>query len=155
MNRTSGLPPGVLVDDDVRIWANQYSWRILRIRGTQYVQRHLPLRDGAGGSYLHREVLGLLAGDARQVDHKNGDGLDNRRCNLRIVSHRENQQNRIGLDRQNTTGYRGVTFVKRNGKYMAQFSHRNLGYYDTAEEAAEIAKAFRLKHTASLEVMNK
>jgi len=42
---------------------------------------------------LHREVLGLDPADRREPDHINGDPLDNRRCNLRAVTHQENAQN--------------------------------------------------------------
>jgi hypothetical protein len=44
--------------------------------------------------YMHREVLGLSYGDRSVVDHINGDKLDNRRRNLRVVSQRANTRNR-------------------------------------------------------------
>src|SRR3954471_10677466 len=54
---------------------------------------------------MHREILGAPVG--AQVDHKNRNKLDNRRCNLRIATSSENIVN-SSLRKDNTTGYRGV-----------------------------------------------
>ena len=80
-----------------------------------------------------------------QIDHKNRDGLDNRRSsNLRFATHSENQLNRRPLFANNTTGYAGVYYHKATGRWRAHkdFNKRTfwLGYFDTAEEAAEAVK---------------
>ena len=54
-----------------------------------------------------------------QVDHINGNGLDNRRCNLRLVTHSQNQMNRRGAQANGTSGVRGVSFNKAAGKWVA------------------------------------
>ena len=76
-----------------------------------------------------------------QIDHINQDPTDNRIENLRDVTHAENNKNRT-LQNNSTTGYSGVSFYKRDGKYRAEISINNitkhLGYYDTAEEAAAV-----------------
>jgi hypothetical protein len=73
------------------------------------------------------------------VDHQNGDGLNNQKSNLRFVNDSQNQQNRHRLS-LNTSGFRGVTFHKKNNKWQAQIklNGRNhyLGLYATREEAA-------------------
>jgi hypothetical protein len=76
-----------------------------------------------------------------EIDHINQDPTDNRIENLRDVTHAENNKNRT-LQNNSTTGYSGVSFYKRDGKYRAEISINNitkhLGYYDTAEEAAAV-----------------
>lgn len=71
-------------------------------------------------------------------DHINGDTLDNRRCNLRVATHKENLTNR-GMQRNNTAGFKGVSVYKRTGKYTAQIHvdsiKHHLGYFDTPIQA--------------------
>ena len=85
--------------------------------------------------WMHRFILGV--GDGADVDHRNGDGLDNQRENLRACTSQQNQMNR-GPNRNNRSGFKGVRQFK--GRWSAQIrtdgKSRHLGYYDTAEEAA-------------------
>lgn len=67
--------------------------------------------------YCHRiaAVLGGLNVEGLQVDHINGDRTDNRLCNLRAVSNKENGKNQK-IRNTNTTGLNGVYFDRRRGK---------------------------------------
>lgn len=73
------------------------------------------------------------------VDHANGDGLDNRRANLRLATPSQNGAN-IAAPRSNTSGYKGVNLYRRTGRWRAHITvaqrQRHLGYFATAEEAA-------------------
>lgn len=97
----------------------------------------------------HRVVAERMNGGPIQpglvVDHINGDGLDNRRENLRIVTRSGNCQNVRGT--KAASGYRGVTFDKRRGKWLAWCGYQNrlinIGRFDSAEAANEAAKAKR------------
>lgn len=86
--------------------------------------------------YLHRLIM---EADEKEVDHINLDRLDNRRCNLRLASHSENQRNR-GAHKDNQSGYKGVCLEKRTGRYFAYINCDNkrtyLGGYHTKKEAA-------------------
>lgn len=99
---------------------------------------------------MHRQIMGLALGDPREVDHINHDPLDNRRHNLRIVERQQNQQNRRGGNRGSTSQYRGVTYDKRTGRWMATCTvngHSHwLGRHGTEEQAAEVAAEFRRQH---------
>jgi len=74
------------------------------------------------------------------IDHKNGNKLDNRRGNLRICTYPENCIN-SPMKKNNTSGYKGVTFWKRDNNWKAQirFNRKNLhiGYFQTKEKAAK------------------
>ena len=86
--------------------------------------------------YLHRMIMDCPRGF--EVDHKNGDTLDNRKCNLRICKPCENRKNAIH-HKNNTSGYKGVSIHKQTGKWIAQISHDrkhiSLGLYDSKENA--------------------
>ncbi len=86
---------------------------------------------GERQEYLHRFVLGLGVGDS-SVDHINGDRLDNRKANLRLV---DKSQNLCNAKRRsdNTTGCKGISFSKKDQKWHAYVNlygkRRNLGFF--------------------------
>lgn len=89
---------------------------------------------------MHRAVVGA---HAQYVDHRNGNPLDNRECNLRACTSAENNRNRRKII--NKTGFKGVRRDNKSGRYVAQSNAKllnngkaiNLGTHDTAEEAAK------------------
>lgn len=96
-----------------------------------------------GGSkdrvYAHRLVMRLPRGRIPEVDHINGDGLDNRRSNLRVVSHAlnlANQRPQIGR----SSPYKGVSWCKRHQDWEASIKVRgrkiHLGHHRDEIEAA-------------------
>lgn len=86
---------------------------------------------------LHRFVLGLRYGEALEVDHRDSNGLNNLKTNLRKASHAENMRNR-SIQRNNTSGFKGVcrdrlkwkAYIKSNGKML------HLGVFLKPEDAA-------------------
>jgi len=99
-----------------------------------------------GGIKIQRLLLG--ASYAEEVDHINGNTLDNRRENLRVTSKAQNMQNRQGANRNNLScGVRGVTWDKQSKKWATQVNlnqrKHHLGRYDTVEEAEAAVKAWR------------
>lgn len=92
--------------------------------------------------YMHRVILG--APDHLHVDHINGDGLDNRRANLRTATLAQNRWNE-GVRRNNLSGFKGVSFVAAKSKWRAEINAAgrklHLGYFATAEEAGAAYKA--------------
>lgn len=84
---------------------------------------------------LHRVIM--LAPKGSCVDHINGDKLDNRFENLRLCTREQNNYN-YPRQKNNTTGYKGVHFHKKNKRFMARVGRGGyLGCFSTAEEAAK------------------
>ncbi len=83
------------VDDGDFKELSKHKWHSMWSETTQtfYAKRSF-WKDGKTFKiYMHRQLLGLLAGDKRRGDHKDGDTLNNQRCNIRIVTPRQNLQN--------------------------------------------------------------
>ena len=80
---------------------------------------------------MHRRILGLESGDKRQVDHINHDTLDNRKENLRIVTHRENQENRRNKSKhgvgvyKNKSGFQVMVYADGKLHYLGMFRTTN------------------------------
>jgi hypothetical protein len=129
--------------DDYEI-ASQYCWR--------FSEQGYIIANGRNGEnkivWLHRVVM-RITDDNTLVDHKDWDKHNNRKSNLRIATKSENNIN-IRRKRNNTSGYTGVTFNKRCGKYVARISKDNkrifLGAFSTFEEAV------KARHSAELEL---
>ncbi|MBQ0917482.1 HNH endonuclease [Hydrogenophaga aromaticivorans] len=87
-----------------------------------------------------------------QVDHINQNKLDNRIENLRLVTCKQNNENRFGPQANNSIGLRGVCKASMSSGYRAQIKHNkkkiHLGTFETAEEAhAAYRKAAAALHT--------
>lgn len=68
-------------------------------------------------------LLGLNTDTKKVVDHINGDTLDNRRCNLRILSKGANVSHRAGMNKNNNSGIRGLHWCKTNKRWIASIQH--------------------------------
>jgi hypothetical protein len=111
------------------------------------------------GKSIPRTLHGLLmqAPPGTHVDHVNGDKLDNRRCNLRVVSPQRNQVNRKRLNRNNTSGVRGVSrrsHLSATRPWLAQITvnRKNvyLGVFATQEDAVAARRAAELEYFGEL-----
>lgn len=86
---------------------------------------------------MHRELLNAPV--EMQVDHEDGDGLNNRRNNIRLATPNQNQANRA-VERRNKLGAKGVSPSRTGKRFRASITPNgrkiNLGSYATKEEAA-------------------
>jgi AP2 domain len=102
---------------------------------TIYAQRHFRLADGRRTvRKLHTFLTGWPL-----VDHRNGNGLDNQRSNLRPATPAQSVANRR-VSKNSTSGFKGIALDKRRNRWQARIrfsgGSRGLGYHDTAEAAA-------------------
>lgn len=104
---------------------------------------------------LHRLILGITNPKVI-IDHINGNGLDNRKCNLRIATFSGNSAN-SRMYSSNKTGYRGV-YLRDSGRYRACIRVNNklihLGSFDTKEEAAKAYNVVAKKYHGEFAVLN-
>lgn len=123
-----------IVDQDDYQMLSGYRWYAVPMGRNWYAM------TSTSGSHvlMHRMLLGLTD-PAQTTDHANGDGLDNRRSNLRTCSHRENMWN-CRMPVSNSSGFKGVHLHRLTGRWRAQIrndgSSRSLGLFDSPEAAA-------------------
>jgi len=120
----------ITLDAEDAHYLDYYTWRI-------NAQGYLANRNA--NMRFHNLVMGRFdCSDGLVCDHINQNPLDNRKCNLRIVDKRINALN-SKLRSDNTSGYKGVSFDKRSGRWFARIylygKDKRIGTYATPEEA--------------------
>lgn len=125
-----------LVDEADHLELSRHSWCYIKGRhdkASGYAQTNMHNPDGYRRVTMHK----LLTKFQGQVDHKNGDGLNNRRANLRLVTDTQNRMN-MQRPKDNKSGFKGVSF--HQGRYRATIvvykKQKYLGHFDSSEEAA-------------------
>lgn len=121
-----------LVDDSDFDEVVKYRWQSVKIYKTWYASGRV---DGEH-LYLHRFLIGPKPGE--KVDHRDRNGLNNCRDNLRICTMSQNQGNR-GKNHNNKFGFKGIH--PHHKKWIASMSSGGksfyIGLFDSPEEAAK------------------
>lgn len=140
---------GIWIDTSMLPIAKSFegTWCIKDDKNTKYAFIHTLIDGKATKVYLHRVLLKPPVNS--MIDHINGNGLDNRLCNLNIVSNGENQQNKR-ISRNNTSGVKGISLNKRAHKWEVrlQINKQNLylGLYDSIDEAKKVRDEAETKY---------
>lgn len=126
-----------LVDDNVYEELNQDKWYATKDNKTCHAVRWTKgNRSNRRLIFMHRCILGYPQ-KGEEIDHINGNGLDNRLINLRFVTRRQNQQNRIGTCK--SSRYPGVSWRKDIGKWRSRIRIKGktklLGNFSNESEA--------------------
>ena len=125
-----------IVDDEDYEYLSRYKWHVTP---NGYARKSIwdPSAKIEGSIAMHREIL--VPPDTYQIDHINGNKLDNRRDNLRICTPSQNKMN-VGKTSKNKSGYRGVSKERRLHKWRVSIKadgrRINLGnFYDILDAA--------------------
>lgn len=125
---------------------NRWRWHLARVG---YAARSEHNRGDRRMVYMHRELMGLTSDNSLEVDHIDRDRLNNRRSNLRILTHAQQLQNQSPQTNPRTSRYRGVDWHSQHRAWRARIhiagKSRHLGLFADEAEAAEAARAARLK----------
>lgn len=106
-------------------------YRLIKIKGRVYL--------------AHRILWAINYGEwpSKELDHINGDKLDNRISNLRMVTRAQNNWN-VKKKKNNTSGYKGIFLHKKSGKWYSTIRHSgkryHLGYFSNIEDAIKERK---------------
>lgn len=142
-----------LIDIDEYEDISQFKWHANVQSSGIYARRSVRRGVSQESEYLHRRILNF---PESLVDHSNGNSLDNRRCNLRIATSRQNNTNRNGFRSRNTSGYIGVD--KQLGKWRAQIvingRKTHLGRFEDINDAALAYDAAAIIHHGEFAVLN-
>lgn len=135
------LPGGwtAVIDEEDIAAISKYRWSATDGGGQYpYVTRSASRKGIRKHIKLHRVLINAPAG--LEVDHINGNSLDNRKVNLRICSHAQNLMNIHNKSMRGVSGYKGVARVTRSAKWRAYIKPNNkqkhLGIFSTPEAAA-------------------
>lgn len=137
-----------LVDDEDYNFLMQWKWHYRKggyVGNCVYV-KYINGKTINKTTLMHRLILN--APFDKDVDHINHNGLDNRKCNLRLCDTKENCRNQLKQKRFTTSKYKGVYLHTITKKWIARIGKpvRHIGCFDTEKAAAiaynEAAKKF-------------
>lgn len=135
-----------LVDDEDVPLVQPYQWRVHEssparsFRYGPYAKAFYRVDGRMRWVYMHVLIMGQAG-----IDHADGDGLNNRRSNLRPATHSQNMANQ-GPNSRNTSGFKGVSRMRSKWRAVLRVNGRDqwLGVYLTPEDAARAVDAAAL-----------
>jgi hypothetical protein len=135
---------------------SQSKWCAAKDYDTFYAIRYARIGNKRTTIKMHRVIMNAKSNDI--VDHRNHEGLDNRKTNLRIATAAENNANsKRGMNR-GTSRYKGVCRDEKCGKWRAGISyqgqHIHLGMFDDEIEAAKAYDEAAKKYHGEFSVLN-
>jgi len=140
-----------IIDAEDAALIGQYNWYVQLAPQTVYAVRNHPEDGRQKQVRMHREIV--KTPDGLKADHIDGNGLNNRKSNLRNCTQEQNSRNQRPQT-GGTSAYKGVFWHKASVKWQAQIGYKylrkHLGYFDSEQEAhaaycrasAEIHKEF-------------
>lgn len=128
-----------IVDFEDYEYLNELKWHIYKNGNHLYAKCAFYENKKQKNILMHRLIL---EPKGKIIDHINGNGLDNRKCNLRICERHENALNRK-KNINNVSGFKGVSWFKHSQKWRAQIQYKKIVYYlGSYENPIDAAKAY-------------
>lgn len=128
-----------IVDDGDFDVVSRFKWHAHKSGTKYYAMTDLGTDGKRTMLYMHKLIL-YPTPRGREIDHVNGNGLDNRKENMRFASRQQNSMNRPP-PRNNTSGFKGVGWHKKSSKWKAAASVGgktiHLGLFGSKAEAAD------------------
>lgn len=127
-----------IVDDWNYGWLNQHKWCAVKDGNTYYAARNIKRNGKHTAERMHRSILGLVFGDGKITDHANHNGLDNRLCNIKAVTRRENANNRKASTKGaylHKATKNGKTYIYWTAKIWVNNKLVHIGHFDNKEDA--------------------
>jgi len=149
-----------LVDDTDYERLNTWKWYASKNSGSynSYAVRGIKVaKNKQTIQMMHRVILGLQPGDGRQTDHRDGNGLNNQRTNLRVCTATQNGQSRRKMV-LGTSKYKGICWNHRDSKWRSRIyvnrKRIHLGYFSSEKTAAAAYNQAALKHFGEFALLN-
>lgn len=132
-----------IVDDEDYDVLSKITWYSQKLKnGIFYAARKIIVGERERMVYMHRFIMNTP--DGMETDHRNGDGLDNRKDNLRNCTHQQNGMNRTKQS-NNHSGFKGVCWDGYHQKWLAQIQtngkRKRIGTFNDKKEAARAYEA--------------
>lgn len=147
-----------LVDDEDFEYLNQFKWFAIKDKNVWYAKKGIYISEDQSMRSIQMGRFLLNPNKKEIIDHINGNGLDNRRKNLRIVNKSQNSQNRrINRDKK----FKGITKRKdrKNKPFYASITFNkktiSLGYFASEIEAAKAYNEAAIKYFGEFARLNK
>ncbi len=128
-----------LVDDEDYDELSKFKWHLHKGKSVSYAATNAKDDSGKWKMLLIHRVILKLTNPNVKCDHKDGNGLNNQRSNIRVCTRGENARN-SRLPKNNKSGYKGVSFNRRLNKFMSTIGYNSkkihIGYFDNQKDAA-------------------
>ena len=148
-----------IVDPDDYERLSKHKWHAFKSKNTFYAERAVSVGKVRRRVIIkmHREVVKVP--DGMFVDHKNHNGLDNRKANLRLVTSAENNRNRQKFQKTRCSSrFKGVSWNRSKEKWSARINfdgiQKNIGYFDNEIDAAKAYDSAAKKFHGDFAVLN-
>lgn len=137
---------GVIIDKEDLEKVMQYRWYIAKNDNGYYAKTNIKEGQKFKSTYMHRLLKDCPKN--RVIDHRNGNGLDNRKCNLKICTQKENTNNQK-LSSNNTSGYRNICWNRINKTWDVQIKHKRIGQYNELKDAVIARNKYLIENMAN------
>lgn len=125
-----------LVDDEDFEYLNQFRWHVSEFKNTMYASTIIIINNRKKNTYIHNLIMNCI-----WIDHKDNNGLNNQKSNLRLCTHKQNCTNR-GSSINSSSKYKGVSVVKTRKSGWTSYVYFQgkkyyLGYFRNEIDAAK------------------